>query len=103
MGVILYKGYQEEISKLEHSIAANMDICNFHPDDDKYACLFYVVDFFYQKGEAFSTEFLEKNNEETLTLYKKNNVLYKYYSIPNTPDYHLRVSYPATSYQNNLT
>ncbi len=102
-GVILYKEYQSEISKLEQSIFNGMSVCNYNTDDDKYACSDYNIDFFDADKNSYTIEFLEEKKEQPFTINKKNSLFYKYYPIPDTPGYHLKISYPASSYQTKIT
>ena len=78
-----------------------MDICNFNTDDNKYACSEYDIDFFNQEKQTYNSNFLENEGEISNTIYKKNNLFYKYYAIPKLP-LHLKISYPASSYQNKI-
>jgi len=98
-GIIFYKEYQNEVKNLEQTIAYNMNICNFNTDDAQYACLDYGIDFFNKKKDTYTTDFLQKQQEKPNTIYKKANLFYKYYPIPNIPDIHLRISYPPSLYQ----
>ena len=101
-GIIFYKEYQNEVKNLEQTIHYNMDICNFNTDDDQYACLDYNIEFFNEEKQTFTIKFLEEHGEQPETSYKKNNLFYKYYPIPNVEGLHLKISYPATLYQTKI-
>lgn len=101
-GIIFYKEYQNEVKNLEQTIHYNMDICNFNTDDDQYACLDYTIEFFNEAKQTYTLKFLEEQNEEPATSYKKNNLFYKYYPIPNVDGLHLKISYPASLYQTKI-
>ena len=81
---IFYKEYQNEVKNLEQTIAYNMKICNYHLDDEKYACHNYKIEFFNNK-ETFNHDFLEKKHKKINTLYKEENLIYQFFSIPKTP------------------
>ena len=101
-GIIFYKEYHNEVKNLEQTIAYNMNICNFNTDDAQYACFDYVIDFFNKEKDTYTTDFLQKQKEIPNNIYKKNNLFYKYYPIPNIPELYLRISYPASLYQNKV-
>ncbi|MBU1668023.1 HAMP domain-containing histidine kinase [bacterium] len=98
-GIIFYEEYQNEVKNLEQTIHYNMDICNFNTDDDQYACLDYTIEFFNEKKQTYTLKFLQEQDEQPEISYKKNNLFYKYYSIPNIDELHLKISYPASLYQ----
>jgi len=98
-GIIFYREYQNEVKNLEQTISYNMDICNFNTDDHKYACSDYSINFFNDKKQTFTIEFLNEHNEKINTIYKKNHQFYKYYIIPSVPEFHLKINYPNILYQ----
>jgi len=102
-GIIFYKEYQNEVRNLEQTIAYNMNICNFNTDDDQYACFGYVIDFFNKEKNNYTDDFLQKQEEKPNTIYKRENLFYQYYPIPNIPEMHMRISYPASLYQKKIT
>lgn len=102
-GIIFYKEYQNEVRNLEQTIAYNMNICNFNTDDEQYACFGYVIDFFNKKKDSYTDDFLQKQEEKPNTIYKRENLFYQYYPIPNNPEIHMRISYPASLYQTKIT
>ncbi|MCH9741566.1 MAG: HAMP domain-containing histidine kinase [Epsilonproteobacteria bacterium] len=101
-GIIFYREYQNEVKNLEQTISYNMDICNFNTDDDQYACSDYTIEFFNQDKQTYTLKFLQEQGEQPDTGYKKNQLFYKYYPIPNLLNYHLKISYPASSYQTKI-
>ena len=99
---IFYKEYQNEVKNLEQTIAYNMNICNYNTDDEKYACHNYKIEFFNNK-ETFNHDFLEKKHKKINTLYKEENLIYQFFSIPKTPTNYMKISYPTSLYQTKKT
>ena len=78
-----------------------MDICNFNPDDEQYACLDYQLEFYNENKQNYTLEFLHDHQELPNTSYQKNHLIYKYYPIPTTPGLHFKISYPISLYEAN--
>ncbi len=102
-GIIFYKEYQNEVKNLEQTIAYNMNICNFNTDDSQYACSDYTIDFFSEKKDTYTMSFLNKQNEKPNSIYKKGNLFYQYFPIPNIPDLYLRITYQPSLYKTKTT
>jgi signal transduction histidine kinase len=102
-GIIFSREYQNEVKNLEQTISYNMDICNFNTDDNRYACSDYTIEFFNKKKQTYTDTFLKEEEEQSNSIYKKNNQFYKYYPIPDIPELHIKISYPAKRYQTKIT
>lgn len=80
-----------------------MDICNFNPDDEQYACLDYEMEFYNENKKNYDRNFLRHHGLKPNTPYQADNLLYKYYLIPNTPGLHSRISYPIALYETHTS
>ena len=97
--IIFYREYQNEVKNLEQTISYNMNICNFNTDDHKYACSDYDINFFNEKKQTYTVEFLNRHKEKINTVYRRESKFYKYYPIPYVPEFYLKISYPNMLYQ----
>lgn len=85
IGVIFYREYQQDITKLEQKIFNEMKLCSFD-----------------MKCPKFNFDFEDKGDKQLYTLYNTKAMLYSYYNIPNTYKYHLKIIYSTSKYQEKI-
>jgi len=85
MGALFFINYTKELQTLDEKIFSDMRLCSFDLE-----CKEYMIDF------------VSKKDQELYKLYKKEDTLSSYFSIPGSDKNYLKISLPKKSYQQKV-
>ena len=85
IALIFYMEYKQDINKLDNDIFNEMKVCSFN-----LKCPKYEIDF------------EDKKDKNIYTMYKEDEELYAYFSIPDITKYHIKIIFTNTNYQNKI-
>jgi hypothetical protein len=80
--LIFYLDFKQKISNLDQKIFTQMRLCSFD-----LSCTNFKIDF------------KEKGEKKPLFLYNSNDKLEAFFSVPNSKEYFINISYPAKNYK----